>query len=172
MRISVFSQWGFFSRIGRKLCKGHFPICTVLAFSSRWAKTIWLTIRMDAYFFENEQKNRQTQVVEGLVNLVPRVLSYPPYGCLSLHRAGRREPWERGWGLVSTYYLLNIFLSPTELPTCPTTKGSINSPRAALTIITLVTGAETQTHFFYILFLVNFFNHFRCRIRRDKRKLH
>ena len=127
---------------------------------------------MDAYFFENEQKNRQIQVVEGLVNLVPGVLSYPPYGCLSLHRAGRREPWERGWGLVSTYYLLNIFLSPTELPTCPTTKGSINSPRAALTIITLVTGAETQTHFFYILFLVNFFNHFRCRIRRDKRKLH
>ena len=40
------------------------------------------------------------QVVEGLVNLVPRVLSYPPYGCLSLRRAVRREPWERGWGLV------------------------------------------------------------------------
>ena len=127
---------------------------------------------MDAYFFENEPKNLMIQAVEGLVNLVPRVLSYPPYGSLSLRKAGRREPWERGWGLVSTYYLLNIFLSPTELPTCPTTKGSINSPRAALTIITLVTGAETQTQFFYILFLVNFFNHFRCRIRRDKRKLH
>ena len=27
-------------------------------------------------------------------NLVPRVLSYPP--SLSLRRAGRREPWERG----------------------------------------------------------------------------
>ena len=93
-------------------------------------------------------------------------------GSLSLRSAGRREPWERGWGLVSAYYLPNIFFSPTELPTCPTTKGSINSPRAALTIITLVTGAETQTHFFYILFLVNFFNHFRCRILRDKRKLH
>ena len=26
-------------------------------------------------------------------NLVPRVLSYPPYGA----REGRREPWERGW---------------------------------------------------------------------------
>ena len=123
-------------------------------------------------FLKTNKKNLMIQVVEGLVNLVPRVLSYPPYGSLSLRRAGRREPWERGWGLVSTYYLLNIFLSPTELPTCPTTKGSINSPRAALTIITLVTGAETQTQFFYILFLVNFFNHFRCRIRRDKRKLH
>ena len=33
---------------------------------------------MDAYFFENEQKNLMIQVVEGLVNLVPRVLSYPP----------------------------------------------------------------------------------------------
>ena len=32
-----------------------------------------------------------------LVNLVPRVLSNPPYG-----RAGRREPWERGCPLIST----------------------------------------------------------------------
>ena len=38
-------------------------------------------------------------------NLVPRVLSYPSYGArerpgslsLLLRRAGRREPWERGW---------------------------------------------------------------------------
>ena len=39
-------------------------------------------------------------------NFVPRILSYPPYGAreretslslsLSLRRAGRREPWERG----------------------------------------------------------------------------
>ena len=56
------------------------------------------TRRMDAYFFENEQKNLLIQVVEGLVNLVPRVLSYLPYGSLSLCRACRREPWERGWG--------------------------------------------------------------------------
>ena len=28
-----------------------------------------------------------------LRNLIPRVLSYPPYG------AGRREPWEGGWDL-------------------------------------------------------------------------
>ena len=28
-------------------------------------------------------------------NLVPRVLSYPPYG--ARERAGRREPWEQGW---------------------------------------------------------------------------
>ena len=28
--------------------------------------------------------------------------------------------------------------------TCPTTRGRISSPRAALTIITLVTGAEKQ----------------------------
>ena len=41
---------------------------------------------------------------EGRENLVPRVLSYPPYGAreressfsLSLRRAGRREPWEPG----------------------------------------------------------------------------
>ena len=32
----------------------------------------------------------------GYDNLVPRVLSYPPYGAsLSLRRASRREPWER-----------------------------------------------------------------------------
>ena len=34
------------------------------------------------------------------LNLVPRVLSYPPYGAREggerLRRAGRREPWERG----------------------------------------------------------------------------
>ena len=31
-------------------------------------------------------------------NLVPRVLSYPPYGVLPTERgrAGRREPWKRG----------------------------------------------------------------------------
>ena len=29
-------------------------------------------------------------------NLVARVLSYPPYG-VKERRAGRREPWERGW---------------------------------------------------------------------------
>ena len=31
-------------------------------------------------------------------NLVPRVLSYPPYGTRerALRSAGRREPWERG----------------------------------------------------------------------------
>ena len=49
---------------------------------------------------------QDTQALEvGLtVNLVPRVLSYPPYGAreretrvsLSLRRTGRREPWERG----------------------------------------------------------------------------
>ena len=32
--------------------------------------------------------------------LVPRVLSYPPYGARE-GRAGRREPWERGWSLYT-----------------------------------------------------------------------
>ena len=64
---------------------------------------------MDAYFFENEQKNLLIQVVEGLVNLVPRVLSYPPYGSLSLSRAVGENPGnEVGVSiyLLSTQYLL------------------------------------------------------------------
>ena len=64
---------------------------------------------MDAYFFENEQKNLLIQVVEGLVNLVPRVLSYPPYGSLSLSRVVGENPGnEVGVSiyLLSTQYLL------------------------------------------------------------------
>ena len=63
------------------------------------------------------------------LNLVPRVLSYPPYGAgeretvdqrfpgslsLSLRRAGRREPWERGCCFLRLRLtLLNIFLEFT-----------------------------------------------------------
>ena len=39
-------------------------------------------------------------------NLVPRVLSYPPY---KTSRAGRREPWERGWLSESLEQAINFF---------------------------------------------------------------
>ena len=39
-------------------------------------------------------------------NLVPRVLSYPPYG------AGRREPWERGWMFGTGESVLLILFCP------------------------------------------------------------
>ena len=55
-------------------------------------------------------QNAAVRLVTGTPNLVPRVLSYPPYGAReretdrslslsrALRRAGRREPWERGYG--------------------------------------------------------------------------
>ena len=40
---------------------------------------------------------RATVVIFAELNLVPRVLSYPPY---ERERAGRREPWERGCAVL------------------------------------------------------------------------
>ena len=51
---------------------------------------------------------RATVVIFAELNLVPRVLSYPPY---ERERAGRREPWERGCAVLgcSLFYLLSSF---------------------------------------------------------------
>ena len=46
-----------------------------------------------------------------LYNLVPRVLSYPP--SLSLRRAGRREPWERGCYLYFSFFIVLSLFLPT-----------------------------------------------------------
>ena len=57
-----------------------------------------------------------TVVIFAELNLVPRVLSYPPY---ERERAGRREPWERGCALLgfavcfTVCHLLIVFFSVT-----------------------------------------------------------
>ena len=60
---------------------------------------------------------RATVVIFAELNLVPRVLSYPPY---ERERAGRREPWERGCAVLGfsvsfTFcHLLMVFFSVTS----------------------------------------------------------
>ena len=52
---------------------------------------------------KDEKSQRISQWKYGYsINLVPRVLSYPPYG--TLRRAGRREPRERGCYSMSSIF--------------------------------------------------------------------
>ena len=64
-----------------------------LVSTSRWLAEIWQLCRRGVTGeLEFKFQRRSCDSLCGS-NLVPRVLSYPPYGA----REGRREPWERGW---------------------------------------------------------------------------
>ena len=71
-----------------------------------YGQLAWYTSLVSTYcfFFPVHLNARKvyhtTYKFQTAINLVPRVLSYPTLS-LSLRRAGRREPWERGWTAIA-----------------------------------------------------------------------